>query len=105
MNAIQRAADLTARAVNESRWVDATNLWSATELVVAIRTNNVDFYNILKFNTPSGKSTARSGDYGKCTLHTFNLQHICFIFVNSWLTLTAICWLQIVDSYHLDYVD
>jgi len=64
MNAIQRAADLTARAVNESRWVDATNLWSATELVVAIRTNNVDFYNILKFNTPSGKSTARSGDYG-----------------------------------------
>jgi len=75
-DAIQRAAEQTEVAVNEGRWFDATRLWRATQSVVLLRSHYVDFYNILKFNTPSspgssgydkdfGKSsTLRSSDFG-----------------------------------------
>jgi len=63
-DAIMRSAHLCEKAVNESRWTDATSLWTATEVAVSLRTNGVDFYNILKFNTPSAASTLKHSDFG-----------------------------------------
>jgi serine carboxypeptidase 1 len=62
--AIQRAANLTRDAVDEGRWVDATNLWRSTQGVVRTRTNRVDFYNILKFITPSQAGRLFASDFG-----------------------------------------
>jgi serine carboxypeptidase 1 len=56
-DAIQRAAEACQRAVNEGRWLDATNLWSSTETVVLYRTHYVDFYNILNFVIPGAQRT------------------------------------------------
>lgn len=45
--AIDNAAADTQAAVDAGQWVQATNEWSYTELVVMINANNVNFYNVL----------------------------------------------------------
>jgi len=72
---IQRAAELTAVAVEEERWVQATNLWALTQFSVIRHSNYVDFYNILKFIVPGSTSIPHSSDFGRLfrTLYALNV--------------------------------
>lgn len=44
---IENAAARTQKAIDEGRWLEATNYWSITEAVVEEETDGVDFYNVL----------------------------------------------------------
>ncbi|KAJ3666895.1 hypothetical protein Zmor_002320 [Zophobas morio] len=54
---IQVSAEATKKALDRGNFSEATSLWSSTEALVKLVTNNVDFYNVLS-QTPSqqGKS-------------------------------------------------
>lgn len=47
MGQIDNSAANTQAAVDAGNWEQATNLWSATELVVMSVAHNVNFYNVL----------------------------------------------------------
>ncbi|XP_063912080.1 retinoid-inducible serine carboxypeptidase-like isoform X1 [Zophobas morio] len=49
---IQVSAEATKKALDRGNFSEATSLWSSTEALVKLVTNNVDFYNVLS-QTPS----------------------------------------------------
>ena len=60
-NQIQKAAQMTQKAVEAKDWQSSTTLWSYTEGVIARVTNNVDFYNILTKIRSRGMSYSLAG--------------------------------------------
>eukprot|EP01100_Stratorugosa_tubuloviscum_P008589 TRINITY_DN357_c0_g2_i1.p1 TRINITY_DN357_c0_g2~~TRINITY_DN357_c0_g2_i1.p1 ORF type:complete len:444 (+),score=193.33 TRINITY_DN357_c0_g2_i1:49-1380(+) len=60
-DAIQKSANLVLDALNNGKYVEATQLWGQTETVVEVQTFNVDFYNFLnRGSTSSAKNIART---------------------------------------------
>lgn len=49
------AALKTEQLVNNNEWVEATNQWRGTQMIVLDRTEDVDFYNIAKPNRYENK--------------------------------------------------
>ena len=49
---VNKAAQATADAVSKGQYIQATELWDKTEIVIAETTDNVDVYNILLHNAP-----------------------------------------------------
>ena len=61
---IDTESDLCRVAVEEERWVDATNAYRQTQYAVNRRSNYVDFYNILKFRVFSKDNTGNKNKMG-----------------------------------------
>ncbi|XP_070529256.1 retinoid-inducible serine carboxypeptidase isoform X2 [Cardiocondyla obscurior] len=59
--AIDNAAQITNKQVENGKWTQATIAWSNTQGVVLQKTHNVDFYNILTKTSPGYRSSLFKG--------------------------------------------
>ncbi|XP_060586124.1 retinoid-inducible serine carboxypeptidase-like [Ruditapes philippinarum] len=49
LNSINKSVIIIEQNIHDGKWEDATSNWGATQTIVALTTNGVNFYNILKW--------------------------------------------------------
>ncbi|GAB6018431.1 Retinoid-inducible serine carboxypeptidase [Chamberlinius hualienensis] len=73
LDAINFVAEQCKQAVDEGRWLDATDLWSQTETVVQLVSAGVNFYNILLKPSETLITKVESKEFNFVNQHAKNL--------------------------------